>query len=369
MLLNYPYFTVKTLDVKSYFGSYQPASGMEPVEASVLVFDRSVSIGYRGEEGLNPTLGWLMKDISATYEASLQQTRVRHLPSGRELLIPGKDAASFIHEMQEELQKSWYRKKGFRYKLRSLLLLLIIALIFALLYWIFVPWLSERMAGHLSAETERQLGDAVYEGMGLTGLEDKEAGYQLNEFFAAMEVESEYRIRISVVKDETVNAFALPGGRIVVYTALLKQLQSYPELAALLSHEFIHVNNRHATRSIFRRLGSKFFISLLFGRFGSVAAVMADHADDLKSLTYSRQLEKEADVEGLGILQQRKIDPAGFEDLFRHLKNAAEGPVLPEFLGSHPDIDKRTAYIKELSKQAPVETREDLKAIFEQLKP
>ncbi|MBI3138789.1 MAG: M48 family metallopeptidase [Sphingobacteriales bacterium] len=355
--------------MKSYFGSFQPASGMEPVEASVLVFDSNMSIGYRSGEGLNSTLNWRLKDVSATFEVSREQTRIRHQPSGRELLIPGKDAAAFIHEMQEELQKSWHRKKGFRYKLRSLFLLLIVAAILLLLYLLFVPWMSEKMAGTVSTETERQLGDAVYDGMGLAALEDKEASYKLNQFFAAMEVESGYRIRISVVKDEVVNAFALPGGRIVVYTALLKQVQSYPELAALLSHEFTHVNNRHATRSIFRRLGSKVFISLLFGRFGSVAAVLADHADDLKSLTYSRKLEKEADLEGLGILLHRKIDPAGYEDLFRHLKNSAGDSILPEFLGSHPDIDKRTAYIKELSKQAKVEPREDLKAIFEQLMP
>ena len=183
-----------------------------------------------------------------------------------------------------------------------------------------------------------------------------------------MDISTPYQIRITVVKDEVVNAFALPGGRIVVYDALLKQLNTYPELAALLSHEFIHVNNKHATRSIFRRLGSKVFLGLLFGRFGSVTAVLVDHADNIKSLSYSRKLEKEADMEGLDILVQRKIDPAGFVDLFNRLEKAVPSGKQPEILASHPNISRRIEYIRETSTQAVIEEDQRLKAIFEKIK-
>jgi predicted Zn-dependent protease len=190
----------------------------------------------------------------------------------------------------------------------------------------------------------------------------------LNEFFREMDVPTAYDIKITVVNDNVVNAFALPGGRIVVYKALLQQIGSYPELAALLSHEFTHINNKHSTKSIFRRLGSKVFLGLLFGRFGTVTSVLVDHADNLKNLKYSRKLEKEADTEGLQILTQRKIDPRGFVDLFTHLGQSAPGSVIPEFLASHPDIEKRIEYIKEASKDAPVEENAELKAIFDKLK-
>jgi predicted Zn-dependent protease len=101
---------------------------------------------------------------------------------------------------------------------------------------------------------------------------------------------------------------------------------------------------------------------------GSVASVLINNADDIKSLKYSRDLEKEADKEGLALLMQRKIDPAGFESLFTHLKKSAPGTVMPEFLGSHPDIDKRISYIKESAKGAAIAVDPKLKAIFEQLK-
>ncbi len=210
-------------------------------------------------------------------------------------------------------------------------------------YFLIVPWLSEKLASTISVNTEQQIGNAVYDALDLSAQEDKEATTVLNDFFKEMNVPTAYAIRITVVKSDVVNAFALPGGNIIVYSALLKELEAYPELAALLSHEFTHVNNKHSTKSIFRQLGSRVFLSLLFGKFGSVTSVMVDQADKFKSLKYSRSLEKEADLEGLSLLKERKIDAEGFIGLFKHLKDAAPASAMPEFLGSHPDIDQRIA--------------------------
>jgi len=280
----------------------------------------------------------------------------------------GNDAARFVQSRQAEQQKPWYRKSSGREWIRNSVLLLGLAGLLVLLYVLIVPWLSQKLASNVSVKTEQQLGEGVYDALGLAAQEDTAASARLNEFFKAMEIPTAYDIRISVVNDNVVNAFALPGGRIVIYKAMLQQVQSYPELAALLSHEFTHINNKHSTKRIFRSLGSKVFLGLLFGRFGAVTSVVVNHADNLKNLTYSRRLEKEADMEGLEILIQRKIDPQGFEDLFHHLKESAPGSVLPEFLGSHPDIDKRIRYIKEASKDAVIVQNAGLTTIFDKLK-
>jgi predicted Zn-dependent protease len=92
-------------------------------------------------------------------------------------------------------------------------------------------------------------------------------------------------------------------------------------------------------------LGSQVFLALLFGKFGSVTSVLVDQADRFKSLRYSRSLEKEADLQGLAILQDRRIDPDGFIRLFRHLASSASSGR-PEFLASHPDIENRIRYIR-----------------------
>ncbi len=354
--------------MKSYFGSYFISPGAEPVESSVLVFDKKMSIGFRNPDGSNGIVHWPLTEVVVSYELSTQRTQVRHTGLGAELYMEGKEAAAFIKEMQDDLQRPWHKKNNSKDWGRNLLLLSGFLGGLVLLYFLIVPWLAEKMASTVSVKTERQLGDAVYDAMGLSAAEDTAASFLLNEFFATMEVPSAYSVRITVVNDNVVNAFAVPGGRIVVYSALLKQIQSYPELAALLSHEFTHVNNKHSTKSIFRRLGSKVFIGLLFGSFGSVTSVLIDHADDLKSLTYSRKLEKEADIKGLEILLQRKIDPKGFEDLFHHLKEASPASALPEFLASHPDVEKRISYIKESSKNATTVVDQRLQSIFEKIK-
>lgn len=355
--------------MKSYFGSFYTSSGAEPVPSTVLIFDKNLNIGFSNPDGNNAMVNWLLKDVETSFDFGRQLSKLRNSRQpGSELLIEGNEVSNFIKAMQAEQQKPWHQKSGGKEWIRNILLVLGILGLLFLLYLLIVPWLSQKLASRVSIKTEQQLGNAVYDAMGMAVREDTAASFTLNEFFTEMDIPTAYNIKITVVKDNVVNAFALPGGRIVVYSALLKQIQSYPELAALLSHEFTHVNNKHSTKSIFRRLGSKVFLGLLFGRFGTVTSVLVDHADNLKSLKYSRRLEKEADTDGLQLLVQRKIDPKGFVDLFENLKQAASGSTLPEFLGSHPDIDKRIEYIKEESKNAAIRENEKLKAIFEKIK-
>jgi Zn-dependent protease with chaperone function len=357
------------MDMKSFFGTYHLSPGSEGEECSVLVFDRKLSLGYRDEHGNNTTLPWWMNEIDVHFDLPTHSTKVRNRKEfGSELVIPGRDAEKYIRERLDEYHKPWHKKAGAREWKRNVLLLAGIAGFLFLLYLLIVPWMSEKLASKVSIKTEQQMGEAVYSAMGMPAIEDSAASMLLNEFFAALDVPGVYPVRITVVKDNIVNAFALPGGRIVVYQGLLDQVRSYPELAALLSHEFIHINNRHSTKSIFRRLGSKVFVGLLFGKLGSVTAVLVDHADNLKSLKYSRKLEKEADLEGLAILRERKIDPAGFVNLFTHMKAAAPGGSLPEFMASHPELDSRISYIKESAKNAIVAENAVLKAIFEKIK-
>lgn len=353
--------------MKSYFGVYA-SSGVPAVDCTVLVFDKSLSIGYKAADGTNVMLSWQLKDVQAVFEPSRHATRVRNHKLPGELMAEGKDLSDFIQQLQAEQQKPWYKKGSGKQWIRNSVLLACIAGVLVFLYLLLVPWISQSLASKVSAKTERQLGDAVYDAMGLASMEDTAASFYVNEFFKEMKVPSVYDIRISVINDNVVNAFALPGGRIVVYKALLQKIETYPELAALLSHEFTHINNKHSTKSIFRRLGSKVFLSLLFGKFGTLTSIVVNHADNLKSLTYSRKLEKEADTDGLEILKQRHIDPAGFTHLFRHLQESAPASALPEFLASHPDIEKRIDYIEKASAGTVVTENEQLKAIFDQLK-
>lgn len=246
--------------------------------------------------------------------------------------------------------------------------LMILALIGALVlgYLYVLPYTAEQVAAIIPRSSERLLGDAVYAGMQEKA--DSAGSVLLTRFFDSLHIVTPYTIRIALVNDNTVNAFALPGGQLVVYTGLLKKMKSYTELAALLGHEFIHVEKRHATRSICRSLGSRFFVGLLFGNMGSVVSVAAGHADEIRTLSYSRKLEQEADLGGLQLLLNRDIDAKGFADLFSHLKEEEAELVLPEIISSHPDTDVRAAYIKKAAVGQRPAMHRSLKHIFDQLK-
>jgi len=355
--------------MKTWFGSYYNSLHSEPVEATVLMYEKNIAIGFRFADGNNCTLNWDIRDVEVVFDNRLQATKITSLTEpGGKLTINGKNAKDFIVQAQEELNKPWHKKDRTIEWGRNLLIFFGISSVLLTAYFLMVPWLSEKLAFTVSVKTEEQFGDAVYDALALSTQEDKLATTVLNDFFKEMKVATAYNIRITVVNSDVVNAFALPGGNIVVYGALLNKLKNYPELAALLSHEFTHVNNKHSTKSIFRQMGSKVFISLLFGKFGSVTSVMIDQADKFKSLNFSRNLEKEADLNGLEILKERKIDPEGFAALFKQLNDSGPSPSVPEFLGSHPDIDNRIIYIRDASKNAIVEENTQLKTIFEKIK-
>lgn len=355
--------------MKSWFGSWFDSLHEEPVEVTVLAGDKHMTIGLRREDASIQTHQWAMRDLNVTFDHSRQSTLITNPGQAQNyLLIEGREALQYIEELQAEWKKPWYRKNRTKDWVRNLGIFAGICAVLVTAYLLVVPWLSEKIATTIEPGTEQRFGNAIYNALALNDREDKVASATLNDFFAAMDVKTVYDVRITVVESNIVNAFALPGGNIVVYTGLLHQLNAYPELAALLSHEFVHVNNKHATRSIFRKLGSRIFLGLVFGNFGSVTSVLIDKADEFKSLKYSRSLEKEADQQGLSILLERKIDPEGFSALFNRLRASAPASAMPEFFASHPDIQKRIDYIRETSRNAAVEESHSLKTIFEKLK-
>ena len=348
----------------SFNGRYQEWSGATEQEVSVMVLDEYVQIGFTGT---NQRLRWPIAELNVGVSLGGAQTEIRHHRLPAQVCIDGRFAFERIQARQSMGQQPWYRKPRVREWIRNGGLFVAVVAVFFLLYSLLVPWMAERMASTVSVDTEQQLGDGVYEALSSNYQIDTTRTRLVNAFFETLKVPSAYSIRLVVVNSSELNAFALPGGRIVVYSALLDRMESAPELAALLAHEFTHVDRRHATRSIFRRLGAQVFLGLVLGKVGTVGAVLVDHADELRSLTYSRSLEKEADVRGVKILTDRGIDPSGFLDLFERLKTGSSIEV-PEFLASHPDLDNRIAYIKEMSKGAKPKPQPALDTIFAQIK-
>ena len=142
--------------------------------------------------------------------------------------------------------------------------------------WV-VPFLAERLANKVPVSYEERLGDGMYNALREGFKIDATKTAYINDFFRELNIDSKYNIRITVVNENVANAFAIPGGNIVVYDKILMGMNGYEDLAALLSHEFTHVDQKHTTRSLFRQMASSLFqIRMTAGPFGWLPSRLPD---------------------------------------------------------------------------------------------
>lgn len=175
------------------------------------------------------------------------------------------------------------------------------------------------------------------------------------------------KFKVTVVEGKEVNAFALPGGQIVVYTGLIKEAKSAEQIAGVLAHEMSHATLRHGLERVGQSLGVVAAIQLLVGDVGGLLALGAQVAQTSVLTSYSRTSETEADLEGVRMLHAAKIDPEAMADFFQLLKDEmGDLPDAVAWISTHPQHETRVENINNHKKKlAPVEyepLKLDLKA-------
>jgi len=356
----------------AYTGKYYLQGG-EDQEATILFLKDKLSIGLRDEHGNPRIVYWPYEQIIRDnfWKRGIAIVRSGTYPI-QTIEVEQRDFADKLGNIFKERERSWISRMLNKNQWRLIRFVAIFFTIIISAYIWLVPLLAERLAKRVPISYEERLGDEIYNAMQPGFTIDAEKTAYINDFFRELQISSKYNIRITVVKEDVANAFAMPGGNIIVYDKILSEMDSYEELAALLSHEFTHVNERHATRALFRQQSSSLFISIVFGDVGTIGNVIASNADELKGLEYSRQREKDADLNGLKILSERKIDCNGFVGLFELLKKetARVGDQSAEWISSHPDLERRIDYIKAdpLFNKNGVASNETLKTLFLKIK-
>ena len=356
----------------AYTGKYYIQGGEEQ-EATILFLKDKLSIGIRDEHGNPRIVYWPYEQIIRDNFWKRGQSIVRcGTYPVQTIEVNSKDFADQLENVFRNRERSWFSKALNKNVMGMIRVLVVFVLALVAAYIWLVPFLADRLARKVPVSYEEQLGDGMYEAMQPGFTIDANRTAYINEFFRELNIESKYNVKITVVHENVANAFAMPGGNIVVYDKILSGMNSYEDLAALLSHEFTHVNEKHTTRSLFRQLGSSLFLSIILGDVGTIGNVLVSNADNLKTLGYSRKLEKEADLNGIRLLSDRKIDCNGFVDLFELLKKEVdkEGGQPSEWISSHPDLEKRIAYTKSnsLFNKNGVEINEPLQTLFSKVK-
>lgn len=288
---------------------------------------------------------WDLRAPGTSWEISAGALRIVHGPERHVLIIrdPATVKAWAAHFKAHGIRKGEENRVPWILTLPLALPLGLIAVGLAVYFWV-LPWASERLAMKLPPAMDAQLGDPMFESM-KAGLDIDEAGSATLQAFAdKLTIAPTFKLRLHLVKDAQVNAFAMPGGHIVVYTGILENMDRADQLAALLAHEGTHVEKRHSTRGIARDLSGSLFLSLLLGDMGGLAGTVAQKGDELKGLGYSRDLETEADTIGIRRLHENGVDPQGMVKLLELLEREAEDmPEGASFLSSHPLTKDRIA--------------------------
>lgn len=280
---------------------------------------------------------------------------------------------SFIKELNDFRKKNgsigWYHKLlDLGIRSHAVFAVVIMALI-GLSYWYVIPWIAEKSVVLIPEEYDNKLGATFAEQNLFFSTVDSVKTSKLNLFANELKLDNTKKLHFKVVNSDIVNAFALPDGTIVVYSGIIDAMKNYDELVGLLGHEVAHVNHRHGMKMLCRNLSGYLFISTILGDANGIMATIGDNVNSLQSLSFSREFEKQADMEGLAILTKNHVDPKGMTNLFSRLQDKNHLSV-PQFLSSHPVTEERIDYIEELrlKNHFLVKKNEKLNKLFQELK-
>lgn len=271
------------------------------------------------------------------------------------MILTASDREIFIKQAPDAIKQKltgWQKKT--RKTNRIFRIFLWASLILFLLPWVSVPflwWQSEYIVNLITdrvpIEFEESLGAAAWKQVSLihppidTNTPLHKAIQEIGE---RLTKGSRYKYKWHIVEDDSINAFAMPGGHVVINIGLINTSDSAEEAAGVIAHEVQHIEERHTLQAIIHSLGWRGVLSAVFGDIN--ASVWANIASELGQLKFSRIQETIADEKGLNSLVHAKINPKGMITFFEKLYREDESTV--SILATHPETKERLAYLKKL---------------------
>jgi len=334
---------------KTYHAVYFNSSGRF-YNATIFISTITLSIRYTNEHNEIKDVFWLAENIVSLEEEALSSNLKYSNKSGETERLVIRDL-----ELLQAIKKQFSHHRfvgGWKHHVhgstRNKLLLVLFLFVLVILggYLWLAPWLGERIARNVSQEWEISMGEKMHQSMMGQFKIDSVKTKLINDFYNNLRFRLDYPIQITVVKSKEVNAFAIPGGHIVVYNSIVNRMQKSEELASLLSHEASHIKLRHSLRNIFRSMARKMFLMMIIGNESGLAGFLVDNANNLKGLEFSRTLETEADNHGIRLMHTSNIDAGGMLRLMEILQEETMGKEPPAFLSTHPVFESRIHNIK-----------------------
>jgi len=222
-----------------------------------------------------------------------------------------------------------------------------------LIIFVLVPTMANQLAEFLPASGEKALGDSTFAQI-RSALSDNDvvpvdlcenpagqAALELMQARLEQATSLPYPLSVHVLDHEMVNAFALPGGYIVIFRGLIDAAEDPDEVAAVFAHEIGHVVNRDPTRSALRTAGSIGVLGLVFGDFAGGTAVLF-LVERLIQASYSQEAEAGADAFAHRTLAAQGISPTALATFFERLRDRhGDDDGIVSHLAAHPTLTAR----------------------------
>jgi len=229
---------------------------------------------------------------------------------------------------------------------------LLLVILIGVLVWQYdnaVSWVAEQ----IPVSTEEKLGQAALEQIksDSTLIESGLAVERIATIGARLTQGSRYQYQWFIKQDNTVNAFALSSGIVVVHSALLEKAENADELAAVLAHEVQHIEQRHSLKHMINSVGWAAVLTVILGDASAITAVLAHQVG---TSYFSRDLETEADKLGYETLVKANIKPDGMASFLQKLADlSGDSKEGVAWISSHPETQARVDAIKQLLKDQP----------------
>ncbi|RYZ46614.1 MAG: M48 family metallopeptidase [Sphingobacteriales bacterium] len=159
------------------------------------------------------------------------------------------------------------------------------------------------------------------------------------------------KVHVYLFRDEEINAFAIPGGNIIINSGLVGYCENADMLAGVMAHEIGHVQMDHVSKKLIKEIGLSAVIMLAGGDVNN--SIMEKIFHSLTSSKFDREQEKEADALSVRYLQQAQGDPYQMALFFRKLSQQTDAPEFLDWISTHPGLEERAVAIEKTFIQLP----------------
>lgn len=211
-----------------------------------------------------------------------------------------------------------------------------------------IRFIDEEDLRGFAKENERRLGELILES--ITTTNEKIKNEKIHAVIDSIKVRicrtkavDCDKIKIHIIRNSEINAFALPDNQMIIYTGLIEYAENAEELAGVMAHEIGHMEKNHVMKKLVKEIGLEMLFAIAGGDAGY--EIVRQTGKTLSSSAFDREQEREADEYAVETLALSNVDPQHLSNLFFRLSQKHNMPEELAWISTHPDSKERAADI------------------------